>query len=61
MIELPDRRDSTPHPSRGQEFVTRVIAVITLAYATYYVAWRWAETLNPDALWFSIPLVTAET
>lgn len=54
-------RNPTPRLSRWQERGVRVLAVVTLAYAAYYIFWRWAYTLNPDALWFSIPLAAAET
>lgn len=42
-------------------WLIRGVALVTLAYTIVYLAWRWTETLNPDALWFSIPLVVAET
>jgi cellulose synthase (UDP-forming) len=35
------------------------IATIVLGLA--YIYWRWRYSLNPDALWFAIPLVVAET
>ena len=35
-----------------------LIAVVTGAW---YLQWRWTSSLNFDALWFSIPLVLAET
>lgn len=50
------RRD-TP---RRERFIHAVVAV-GLIYNVYYIIWRWTDTLNPDALWFSIPLVAAET
>jgi cellulose synthase (UDP-forming) len=53
--------NAIPILSEGKERMIRVIAVITLAYWTYYIIWRWGWTLNPDALWFSIPLALAET
>jgi cellulose synthase (UDP-forming) len=55
------RLDSTPRLPEWQERVIRTVAVITLAYSTYWVLWRWTATLNFDALWFAIPLVLAET
>ncbi|HLM69171.1 MAG TPA: cellulose synthase catalytic subunit, partial [Longimicrobium sp.] len=39
----------------------RALAVVTLAYGVYYISWRWTQSLNTEALWFSIPLVLAET
>lgn len=53
--------DATPHVSDRVERFIRIFAVITLAYSLYWVIWRWGWTLNPDALWFAIPLVVAET
>jgi cellulose synthase (UDP-forming) len=53
--------NAVPRLPQWQERTIRVIAVVTLAYWTYYIIWRWGWTLNPDALWFSIPLALAET
>lgn len=53
--------NAVPHLPEWKERVIRGIAVVTLAYWTYYIIWRWGWTLNPDALWFSIPLALAET
>ena len=54
-------RYSVPHLPEWQEWIVRAVAVVMLAYGVYYIAWRWTMTLNPDALWFSIPLALAET
>lgn len=53
--------NSIPQLPEWKERLIRGIAVVTLAYWTYYIVWRWGWTLNPDALWFSIPLALAET
>lgn len=53
--------NAVPRLKEWQERAIRAIAVVTLAYWTYYIIWRWGWTLNPDALWFSIPLALAET
>ena len=42
--------------SAGQ--ICLLIAVFTGAW---YLQWRWTSSLNMEALWFSIPLVVAET
>jgi cellulose synthase (UDP-forming) len=55
------RKNPIPRLPRWQENFVRGFALVTLAYATYYVGWRWTSTLNPDALWFSVSLVAAET
>ncbi|MBA3891050.1 MAG: glycosyltransferase, partial [Gemmatimonadaceae bacterium] len=39
----------------------RLVTAVSLAFSTIYVVWRWGWTLNTDALWFSVPLVLAET
>ena len=54
-------RYSVPKLPKWQERLIRVLAVVTLAYGVYYVSWRWTQSLNPEALWFAIPLVLAET
>jgi cellulose synthase (UDP-forming) len=53
--------NAVPRLAGWQELGIRAVAVATLAYWTYYIAWRWTATLNTHALWFSIPLVLAET
>ena len=53
--------NAVPQLPERQERLIRLIAVVTLAYWTYYIAWRWGWTLNWSAPWFSIPLVLAET
>lgn len=35
--------------------------IITIALGFAYLNWRWRFSLNPDAMWFSVPLVTAES
>jgi cellulose synthase (UDP-forming) len=54
-------RYSVPQLPEWQEWLIRAVAVVTLAYGVYYLAWRWTASLNYDALWFAIPLVLAET
>jgi cellulose synthase (UDP-forming) len=58
---LPEPYDPIPRLQPWQERLVRVIAVISLAYSTYYVGWRWLFTLNWRHAWFSVPLVVAET
>ncbi len=54
-------RYSVPDLPGWQEWIVRAVAVVMLAYGVYYISWRWTATLNPGALWFSIPLALAET
>ncbi|MGZ4054984.1 MAG: glycosyltransferase [Bacteroidia bacterium] len=35
--------------------------IVTIALGVSYMYWRWRYSLNPDALWFAIPLVIAES
>jgi cellulose synthase (UDP-forming) len=53
--------NAVPQLSERQERLIRALAVVTLAYWTYYIVWRWGWTLNWHAPWFSLPLVLAET
>ncbi|HEY0304804.1 MAG TPA: glycosyltransferase, partial [Longimicrobiales bacterium] len=50
-----------PPMSHRQEFVVRSLAVIALVYGLYWLWWRWTQTLNPEAMVFSVVLVSAET
>lgn len=59
--DAPSIRSVVPRTSPTRETVVRISAILILCYWAYYIGWRWTYTLNPDALWFSIPLVLAET
>ncbi len=37
------------------------LATCSLVFGVWYLWWRWTESLNVGALWFSLPLVIAET
>ncbi|MES2542672.1 MAG: glycosyltransferase [Pseudomonadota bacterium] len=37
------------------------LATCSLIFGAWYLWWRWTESLNFAALWFSLPLVVAET
>jgi cellulose synthase (UDP-forming) len=41
--------------------VWQFLATCSLVFGVWYLWWRWTESLNIDALWFSVPLVIAET
>ncbi len=50
--------------SRHSPFHTAVwqfLATCSLVFGLWYLWWRWTESLNYDVLWFSVPLVVAET
>ncbi|UIJ70433.1 glycosyltransferase [Aurantimonas sp. HBX-1] len=34
---------------------------MSVAFGAWYIVWRWSESLNYHALWFSVPLLVAET
>ena len=53
--------NAVPQLPESRERLIRAIAVVTLAYWTYYIVWRWGWTLNWHAWWFSVPLALAET
>jgi cellulose synthase (UDP-forming) len=46
---------------RARLFFSRAIGVVTAAAGLYYIAWRYAASLNTAALWFALPMVLAET
>jgi cellulose synthase (UDP-forming) len=54
-------RDATPRLAEWQERVIRGVAVVTILYSTYYIVWRWLETIHWSAWWFSVPLALGET
>jgi cellulose synthase (UDP-forming) len=49
------------HFTTAQERLVRGLALVSLAYGVYWLWWRWTATLNPDAMVFSLLLVSAET
>ncbi len=57
-----DRVPEGPLPySATREGIWQFLATIALVIGAWYIWWRWTDSLNPDALWFAIPLVAAET
>lgn len=44
-----------------REALWQFLATVALVVGGWYIWWRWAHSLNPDALWFAIPLAAAET
>jgi cellulose synthase (UDP-forming) len=56
-------RTVTPDIPEWQENIIRAIAVIALLYATYWITWRWTQTINPDprAIVPSLLLLLAES
>ncbi|MEM7056164.1 MAG: glycosyltransferase [Pseudomonadota bacterium] len=62
FAEFENRRPdpSLPH-SPWREFVWQVLAVATAGLGLWYLVWRWTYSLNPDAMWFALPVVIAES
>ena len=50
-----------PHLSEGRERFIRSAGIFSLILGAVWLYWRWNYTLNPDAMWFSLLLVSAET
>lgn len=62
FLKFEDRVPPEPLPySAARESVWQFLATIALVIGAWYIWWRWTDSLNPDALWFAIPLVVAET
>jgi cellulose synthase (UDP-forming) len=56
------RRPPPPLPySPRVELLWQFLAIVALVLGANYIRWRWTSSLNHDALWFAIPLATAET
>lgn len=49
----------TMSPTR--EAVWQLLATMNVVFGCWYISWRWMHSINFDALWFSIPLLVAET
>lgn len=60
--EYDQRRPEPPVPHcRIIEFIWQTLASATIILGLWYIWWRWWFSLNWDAMWFSIPVVVAET
>jgi len=47
--------------SKTYQLVVRIIGILTVASGLNYIVWRYAHSLNTQALWVAIPMVIAET
>lgn len=58
-----EEREPEPPLERSiaRELLWQYLATISLLLGAWYIWWRWTSSLNPDALWFAIPLAVAET
>ena len=43
------------------EAAWQFLATASLCFGAWYLYWRWTSSVNFDALWFSVPLILAET
>ena len=60
--QFEDRKPPEPVPySARREMLWQFLATLNLVFGSWYILWRWTSSLNPDALWFAIPVVLAET
>jgi cellulose synthase (UDP-forming) len=56
------RRPYAPVPDNiYRTLLFQFCGIITIVLGFAYINWRWRYSLNPDALWFAIPLAVAET
>ncbi|HYF03426.1 MAG TPA: glycosyltransferase [Patescibacteria group bacterium] len=57
-----NRKPFKPVPySPTRELLYQFLAVISIVIGAWYIHWRWTDSINWNAIWFSIPLVIAET
>ncbi|QCS50600.1 glycosyltransferase [Picosynechococcus sp. PCC 11901] len=61
MLELVPSFKNKRVTLRKHTLLMRYMILINLIIGAWYLYWRWTESLNPQALWFAIPLVCAET
>lgn len=62
FLKFEDREPEPPLPySAPRETLWQFLATIALVVGGWYIWWRWAHSLNPEAMWFAMPLVVAET
>ncbi|MES2590695.1 MAG: glycosyltransferase [Bacteroidota bacterium] len=47
--------------NKYRTWMFQFFGIVTIVLGIAYLNWRWRYSLNPDALWFAIPLVLAET
>jgi len=60
--DLEDRVPEPPTPhSDTREFFWQLFAAASIVLGGWYLWWRWTESLNMDAVWFSYPMVIAES
>lgn len=50
-----------PPMPKPVESAWQIMAGLTIGLGLWYLHWRWTVSLNPQALWFAIPVAVAET
>jgi cellulose synthase (UDP-forming) len=43
------------------KYLFRFFAVLLISLGVYYIYWRWTNSMNWEAAWFSVPLILAES
>lgn len=62
FLKFEDRKPPEALPySASRELLWQFLAILALVIGAWYICWRWTGSLNPDAMWFAVPLVLAET
>lgn len=62
FTEFEDRVPEPPTPhSDMREFFWQLFASASIVLGGWYLWWRWTASLNMDAVWFSYPMVIAES
>ena len=62
FLKFEDRKPAPPLPyCAKRELLWQFLATVALVVGAWYICWRWASSLNIDAMWFALPLVMAET
>ena len=57
-----DRRPEPPERMGVlRSLLFRYLVVLHFCVMAWYLHWRWTDSLNPEALWFSIPMALTET
>ncbi|AGI67015.1 putative glycosyl transferase [Octadecabacter antarcticus 307] len=62
FLKYEDRVPPPPLPySAARELLWQFLAVVALVVGAWYIWWRWTASLNSNALWFAVPLASAES
>ncbi|MEM7294130.1 MAG: glycosyltransferase [Pseudomonadota bacterium] len=62
FLKFENRKPPEPlEYSASRELLWQFFATVCIGIGAWYISWRWMHSLNPDALWFAIPMAMAET